>query len=259
MPTIKERMLSFGEIANMQDSLNAVINKQWRNIGHKESLTVHNFATELLVESVELIEDSGVEHAWWKQVKQDNFDSFNVKIEIIDMLHFFISQVILVETKRKQNKFSVPVLWDQLYMGVDVTEMFADGESDLDKLLNDGNKLNHEIFATMLHEMTGIFKFENPEVTDDIFYRYCYGLFHSFLSYPGISCQEMSAIYQAKMELNRFRQSKGYKTGNYKKVVDGVEDNQRLQSIVNEFMEDTSKTLAWVRKKTRDAFFQSTV
>jgi len=44
----------------------------------------------------------------------------------------------------------------------------------------------------------------------------------------GLSPQEVNDLYFKKNELNNKRQNEGYKTGDYQKVVNGVEDNRHL-------------------------------
>lgn len=261
MPTIKDRMLSMGQMVEMQDSLNKIINKHWRTAGHKDSLTSFHFATQILVESVEMIDESGVEHTWWKHIEDTGFDEFNFKLEIIDMLHFYLSSFILVYRDRHDNKFNPNPEWNDWFMGSDVTTIFnTDINLDtFERLLHDTNKLDHEQYVRMVREMASLDRMGAPEVVDPIFEKMAYGLFHTFLTLARIECQEVSAIFQAKMELNRFRQSEGYKSGKYAKVKDGIQDNQRLEEIVKEFLDDRSLTLGWVRKKTRDTFFQLTV
>ena len=261
MPTLKERALSLGKMLEMQDSLNKIINKNWRKAGHKDSLSFYHFATEMIVESVEMIDESGIEHTWWKNVGSEDFDEFNFKIEIIDMLHFYLSGIILVHRDRNNNKYNPNPDWDDWYMGADVTSVFNKDVdlSNFDRLLEDTNKLDHKQYVVMVRELASLDKMAVKEVAQPIFERMAYGAFHAFLTLARLDCQEASALFQAKMELNRFRQSEGYKSGKYVKVKDGIQDNERLQPIVQEFLDNKDRTLGWVAKKTRDTFFQLTV
>jgi dUTP pyrophosphatase len=79
------------------------------------------------------------------------------------------------------------------------------------------------------------------------------------VSSVGLSSLEISAIYTAKMTLNQIRQSNGYKDGTYVKVEDGVEDNQKLKSLVEDFIADETMTLNKLTKNVRNRFFQSKV
>ena len=45
----------------------------------------------------------------------------------------------------------------------------------------------------------------------------------------GLSADDVLELYRKKNELNWTRQREGYKEGTYKKVVDGVEDNEMLK------------------------------
>jgi len=50
----------------------------------------------------------------------------------------------------------------------------------------------------------------------------------SMCTIAGLSAQEASDLYFKKNELNHKRQDQGYKTGQYNKFINGVEDNQQL-------------------------------
>lgn len=253
---LKDRVLSLADYIELQDKLNDITMPGWRNVGGKNQLTVDHFLTEFVVESVELV-DSGVEHKWWKHIDPAEYNEYNVKIELIDMFHFYLGALIILLVK--DNKLVVPEDMDEMFFGCDVTTIFNQ-EFDLekfDRLIVDGNKLHHASYIEAIRSILQL-----PDIASNaapsLFNRVAYGLMNGIFTLARMPADEISAVYRAKCELNRIRQSKGYKNGTYVKVVDGVEDNERMRAIIEEFMSDKQKTLAWVAKSVRDKFFTTT-
>lgn len=256
---LKDRFMNVKDMLEAQDSLNKIINPQWRNIGNKNAHSPYMHQVQILEESIEMI-GSGVKHQWWKKVDTSNFDMFNFKIELIDMLHFYLSQYILLKVEGEGNKLEFDGLgFEDMYFGCDVADI-GNEQFDLSNfatLLKNTNELNHEEFMIAVREIVSLDKFA-AQVDGKQLSRIFYGAFNYLVTLARLEGQELSALFVAKMELNRFRQSEGYKSGKYVKVRDGMEDNERLQPIVEEFLENKELTLGWVRKNVRDVFFKLT-
>ena len=84
MTTSLELMLT------LQDELNEEIVPNWKKVR-----TVQEFETECILEIAEMIEC--VPHKWWKHYSEEKLSLLNdkIKLELVDVLHFALSAVIL--------------------------------------------------------------------------------------------------------------------------------------------------------------------
>jgi dimeric dUTPase (all-alpha-NTP-PPase superfamily) len=181
-------------------------------------LNANHFSTAMLDEMSELM--NSVTWAWWKKAKEP--DMWNLKIEAIDILHFALSANMLSVGRTLETNYA----------------QFANVEPRV-SILDYQNKLDHNVFMRHMRNLL-----ENCTVN----------VIDEFLQSVGLTSEEVSAIYIAKCTLNEIRQSQGYKTGVYKKIVGGVEDNQKLQSIVRTFMMNGDLDLDFVKKAVLDNF-----
>lgn len=177
----------FQQIIDLQNEFNKVINPDWRNAGY-------NFDTAILVEAVELIDSFSWK--WWK----DGVDNLaNAKVEVVDILHFCLSEWMVYDNNYSRiadnlaNITSCEV-WDKWHIY---------GNSQYIKcvkyFLTDCNKLQG--YASMDSFITLI---ASPLFT---------------------SPEELINMYLAKNILNKIRQEFGYKSGTYIKMWGDVEDN----------------------------------
>lgn len=211
------RELNIKEMKDIQEQLNEFTLSNW-----KERLNKSHFQVAMLDELGEFL-GSGRTWKWWKHGNSP--DAWNEKIEAIDILHFYLSIMILSGNNKNEDCF----------LG------HSDKENARTNMFNQDGTLHHEAFARHVREL----------LTMDTPYA-----INEFLLELGMMKEEISAIYVAKAELNFIRQEDGYKNGTYKKVVDGIEDNQRLKIIVDNFLEDDTLTLDDVKKNVRSEFFK---
>lgn len=212
---MKKRVLTVKEMADIQDRLNELTQNDWKN-----TLTKDHFRVALFDELAELL-GSGRKWKWWKA--SGNPDTFNEKIEVIDVVHFYLS-VMMLE-----------------YIYLDTTTVLGLSKDEvLMNWLYDEDAFSHGEFMKQARQllMNGSSFFLNE-----------------FVRSAGLTQEETSALYVAKATLNEIRQSQGYKTGEYVKVKDGIEDNQRLKNIIEDYLSDPSKTLEDVRERTEQEFF----
>ena len=175
------------EMAALQDRLNTVVHPQWRAQGHP-------YYRAIWVECAELLDHYGWK--WWKN-PQRNIDQ--VKMEIVDIWHFGLSELIRDD---RVNRFLARVL---LSSGEDVaTPHFQDAV---------------EIYAAAVLSRK----------------RFQVGKFvHLMRSLP-MTFDELYRLYIGKNVLNEFRQQHGYKDGTYRKFwFDGREDNEHLSDVLRE-------------------------
>lgn len=208
------RTLTIEELKETQEKLNEFTLENW-----KDKLTKAHFNVAILDELGELA-GSGRQWKWWKHGNSP--DCWNEKIELIDILHFYLSKIILTEHNN---------------------EMLLDTDTNTKSLIdNETGWFSHESLS----------EFAKIMLDDDVDVGYIYNIIDAV----GMSIEEVMAIYTAKAELNFIRQESGYKDGSYVKVDDGIEDNQRLQIIVENFLNDDSLSLSDVKLNVRDEFFK---
>lgn len=215
------RQLTLGELLEMQDELNCLINPHWRR-----DRTPEDFSVAILDELSELM-GSGRKWAWWKSSGRPNF--WNERVEMLDIIFFYLSKIILNTdqkiTKRQLNAFvgleSEPLL---------IPPMFDD----------DGG-FNNRIFIQCANRLLA-----GPGNLQAL---------KLFVTATGLTSLELSAIYTGKYQLNIIRQNEGYRSGKYKKVKDGVEDCERLMYIVEGFLNDITLSLTDVSKAVEEEFY----
>jgi len=162
----------------------------------------------VVIEAAEAIEHHGWK--WWK--KQDK-DLAQLQMELIDIWHFLLSEILLNE--QGSETAAQPKLTAQL-SAIDLSGIIEfDGKqyelSSLDLLnqlelliaLSAARKIELSVFAAIM---------ENCE-----------------LNWTELYCQ-----YVGKNVLNFFRQDHGYQEGTYQKMWNGREDNEILVDVMSE-------------------------
>lgn len=228
---MQKRTLSVATMVKMQEQLNDVYIPGWR-----ELLSPSDYLTQLVAESVELL-DSGFTYKWWKDVPVDQLNLWNARIEVVDMMFFYMSMAALMIPASKIEEFG------KLPTDIAETDRLVSNKED--------NTIQHRIYANIL---------------SDIFNQYETGMgIGDFLNTMDclaglleMTAEEVAAVYTVKYSLNLFRISSGYKSGSYKKVVDGIEDNERLRYLVEEFLSNQDMTLDDLRTNAEESFFQPT-
>jgi dUTP pyrophosphatase len=256
---LNERIMNFTDLVVAQDYLNEITVPKW-----KSSMTPSHYVAQAILELAELVTESGVSYKWWKKSDTNQIDTWNVKIEVIDAIHFIISAQILAVRNamehmggdhRLEAEQQLTELGKTMYVGVDVLEL-AGQSFDMNLITNDG-WINYTTFVDIVRDL-GIFTSGEDFTYLDLF-RLSYAALLQLVASVGLTSLEISAIYTAKMTLNQIRQSSGYKDGTYVKVQDGVEDNQKLKDLVENFLSDNTMSLARLTKNVRNRFFTSTV
>ncbi|GAB6072460.1 dUTPase [Venenivibrio stagnispumantis] len=208
------------ECLELQDKLNKRINENWREIRKSE-----DFYRAIWLESAEAVES--LPWKWWKKV-EPNWD--NVNIEIVDIWHFILSLVL------KEN-----VEVDNFYKGLN--EDFKDSNID-GYLANKYFELKYTENLDKSHLI--IFLFERVAeyaLREDIkSVLFWFGV----LVKNSITFEKLFNLYIGKNLLNHLRQELGYKDGSYKKVINGMEDNEYLMKLLEE-----TKDIRLVEEKLR--------
>ena len=185
----------------LQAAMNAKVDPNWVSARYP-------YMRAVVIEAAEAIEHHGWK--WWK--KQDK-DLAQLQMELIDIWHFLLSEILLNE--QGSETAAKPKLTAQL-SAIDLSGIIEfDGKqyelSSLDLLnqlelliaLSAARKIELSVFAAIM---------ENCE-----------------LDWTELYCQ-----YVGKNVLNFFRQDHGYQEGTYQKMWNGREDNEYLVDVMSE-------------------------
>lgn len=211
---LSSKALTFKQYKDIQNILNERTVPNW-----KTTLTSNNFRVAMFDEFAELLNSAGWK--WWKN--SGECDTWNLKIEAVDIFHFALSIYILKHTNNMSNDC-----------------VFGEFNKEHNYMIDNNNMIDHNVF---INKTMSVLTTNDPTSMEV--------LFESL----GMSALEITAIYTAKSELNYIRQENGYKTGEYIKVVDGIEDNERMKGLVEDFMTDPDMSVDDLREAVRGEFF----
>lgn len=173
----------------LQETMNSLVNPDWKRKRFP-------FSRAAWVEMAEAL--SATNWKWWKHTE---VDQYQLKLEMVDIYHFMVSDGILgnVTPVTVQNLWKTASSKFPIFQVGDIEVIFKHGET----FISEGalGRLNwREFFDTMLA--------------------------------LGIDFDEVLTMYVAKNTLNIFRQRNGYKDGSYIKEWFGEEDNKTLEKIM---------------------------
>lgn len=180
------------KIVNMlelQDSMNSKVNSDWRNAGFEWYRAIWMESSEML------------EHYGWKWWKKQTAEVMQVKLEIVDIVHFGLS-IRLVQGCEQGDSI------DQ------IAETIA-ADFNNPKASND-IRTSIELLA-------------KETLTDRGAH---FSIMAGIMAHLSMSFDELYEIYVGKNILNIFRQDNGYKEGTYRKIWDGREDNEHLADVL---------------------------
>ena len=186
-------------MAQMQDAHNTLVHAQWRTQGSA-------YYRAIWVECAEMLDHFGWK--WWK--KQDG-DLAQVKLELVDIWHFALSEML------RQDKLQ-DVVADALY------ELGAvSGETEVSQTAGPSLEDSEERFRLAIEALAAAClrtrSFELQPFVD------------AMAALP-MTYDELFSLYIGKNVLNGFRQNNGYKSGEYRKLWQGREDNEHLIEVL---------------------------
>ena len=149
----------------------------------------------IYMEVAEAIDSFNWKH--WKNIN-DEPDWDNIRVELVDIWHFGLSELI------RSNRLD-----DQV--GFALSEVDAAAEPDPDALRLAIEALAESSLRTRSFEMAP---------------------FIEAMSALSLSVTELFKLYVGKNVLNQFRQNNGYKDGSYRKIWQGREDNEHLVDLL---------------------------
>jgi len=172
-------------MAQMQDSHNRQVHPDWSRQGYE-------YYRAVWVECAELLDHFGWK--WWK--KQDP-DLDQVKLEIVDIWHFGLSDLMRADALQD----AVPALLAASAQAAPDVHGFRLAVESLAEATLTRRAFAMEPFVAVLEALPMPFT-------------------------------ELFELYVGKNVLNNFRQAHGYKTGEYLKVWHGREDNEHLVELL---------------------------
>ena len=171
----------------LQDAMNSKVNADWRNAGYE-------WYRAIWMESAEMLE-----HYGWKWWKKQQAEVMQVKLEVVDIVHFALS-IRLVQGNAI----------DDIAAGI--AEDFAAPKS------TDDIKTSIELLAQQTLMDQGAH----------------FSIIAGVMNHLDMPFDELHEIYVGKNVLNMFRQDNGYKEGHYIKNWHGREDNEHLADILHQ-------------------------
>jgi len=184
---------------DLQSAMNRKVDPDWIEAAYP-------YLRAVVVEAAEAIEHHG-----WKWWKKQSMDLPQLQMEIVDIWHFLLSEILLRHD--------------------------GDIESSLEYIENNLNIGTHQPLGVdgqqiALNEQDLLTKFELLTATAAL-RRIDLAIFSTLLADCQMSWEILFRQYVGKNVLNFFRQDHGYKEGTYIKVwSDGREDNEHLVEIM---------------------------
>ena len=177
-------------MAEMQARHNEQIHPRWVCQGYE-------YYRAVWVECAELLD-----HFGWKWWRRQARDLAQVKLEVVDIWHFGLSDLLRRDA---------------------VDDALA---ARIDSILSKSPESPESPPA--------VFQLAVEELARSCLASRCFDLdaFARMMRALPLGFDELFEVYVGKNVLNRFRQDNGYRSGSYRKVWDGREDNQHLAEIV---------------------------
>jgi dimeric dUTPase (all-alpha-NTP-PPase superfamily) len=176
----------------MQDAMNARVNPDWRQQGNAWYRAIWTECAEML------------DHYGWKWWKHQQPDLDQVRLELVDILHFAMSDYLLSDA-------------DNEVVAARIEAELRDPRQALDLRIAIETMAQSTIARQSMH-------------------------FSDFANLMALLEMDFDALYRGyvgKNVLNFFRQDNGYKDGSYIKVWNGREDNEHLVDVVNDLDSDS--------------------
>lgn len=182
----------------LQDYLNSMINPDWVNGGSR-------FLRAAFVESAEALEHHG-----WKWWKKQTIDLPQVQMELVDILHFYLSHTIVQHGGQQEDA---------------ARTLMADLASPASVVLDGKTYTLDALTVPELLELIGGLA---------VCGRASYKVLEQTMTACQMSWNDAYTQYVSKNVLNIFRQQHGYKEGTYIKIWNGEEDNVVLARLLSQ-------------------------
>lgn len=171
----------------MQDAMNARVNPDWRRAGNAWYRAIWTECAEML------------DHYGWKWWKHQQPDLEQVRLELVDIMHFAMSDYLLADD---DNDAVAQRISDELSAAAQNTDIRSAIE----------NMAQTTIARQSMH----------------------FSDFANVMQLIDMDFEDLYRIYVGKNVLNFFRQDNGYKEGSYVKIWQGREDNEHLAELLQQ-------------------------
>ncbi|MCU7915070.1 MAG: dUTP diphosphatase [Candidatus Thiodiazotropha sp. (ex Gloverina cf. vestifex)] len=189
MSNMKQKILTMLEL---QDAMNRKVNDDWREAGYAWYRAIWTECAEML------------DHYGWKWWKHQKPDMQQVHLEIIDIWHFALSDLILHSDSMES-----------------AAALALEGLSQTAEAVDFRESIEQLAMSTIQTQSADIKKFTQVMNAADLDF------------------DELYKTYIGKNVLNFFRQDHGYKDGSYIKIWQGREDNEHLADILASLDDDS--------------------
>ena len=195
-------MLSTAQLQTMfqlQAAMNYRVDPNWTDARYP-------YLRAVVVEAAEAIEHHG-----WKWWKQQHRDLGQLQMELVDIWHFLLSEILLRNGGDEDKA--------RLYL-----EAAYERQSPTRRLQFDGQEysLGELELLDLLQALIGTAAAGRVEL----------GLFAEIMSGCELDWPELYKQYVSKNVLNFFRKDHGYQEGTYRKIWNGREDNEVLVEVM---------------------------
>ena len=191
----------------LQDAMNTKVNSNWCSAGNEWYRAIWMEASEML------------EHHGWKWWKKQEPDDMQVKLEVIDIVHFALSI-------RLEQGDDVSAAADAIAEEFESPKMTDDIRTTIELLAKE----------TLIDQGAH------------------FSIIAGVMKHLDMAFDELYVIYVGKNVLNMFRQDNGYKEGTYQKTWNDREDNEHLADIMNTLDSDAVSFKDDVYKSLADAY-----
>ena len=172
-------------MASLQDEHNVQVHAEWKEQGH-------DYYRAIWVECAEMLD-----HFGWKWWKKQEPDINQVKLELVDIWHFALSELI---------------------RSGQLNESLGEELAKVESV-----KATPETFRKAIESLAiSSLQSRSFQMSD----------FTNAMRTLPMDLKELFSLYVGKNVLNRFRQDNGYKEGSYRKLWAGREDNEHLIEIL---------------------------
>jgi dimeric dUTPase (all-alpha-NTP-PPase superfamily) len=176
---------------DMQDAMNTRVNADWRQANSEWYRAIWTECAEML------------EHYGWKWWKHQQPDLDQVRLELVDIFHFAMSDYLLRE---------------------------SDKQAVIDRIIDELSNPAKETDIPRAIEAMAQSTIANQSMH--------FSTFANVLQLIDMDFDQLYRLYVGKNVLNFFRQDHGYKDGSYIKVWSGLEDNEHLTELLNDLDSD---------------------
>ena len=181
---MKEKLLV---MLDMQDAMNSRVNPDWRNAGNAWYRAIWTECAEML------------DHYGWKWWKHQAPDLDQVRLELVDIFHFAMSDYLLGQ---------------------------SDNDAVADKIIDELGNVGEQNDIRVAIENMAQSTIANQSMH--------FADFASVMNLIDMDFDHLYRMYVGKNVLNFFRQDHGYKEGSYIKVWQGREDNEHLAELLEQ-------------------------